>query len=270
MSERTDQRYVFATAAGDERDRLRAQAALWDPLTFGHLAATGVTAGWRCLEVGAGTGTVAAWLLDQVGPDGEVVATDIETRWLEPLSTTNLRVLHHNVHDDPLEETGYDLIHTRLVLEHLPRREQILDKLVAALRPGGWLVIEDYDLRTTLIVDPPNRSWTSTAEAVIDALQRAGCDPLIGVRLLGLLRAAGLSNVTASGHVNVAAVPDLAPAFGFALDQLRPAMLAAGSITAEDADAAAAMLRPSPDPPTAYSPMLVTASGQLTATGDAR
>ena len=35
------------------------------------------------------------------------------------------------------------------MLIHVPTREQALTKLVAALKPGGWLVVEDFD--STLI-----------------------------------------------------------------------------------------------------------------------
>ena len=79
--------------------------------------------------------------MDRVGPSGHVVATDIDTRWLAP--SLNLEVRHHhNVVDDPVDRSGYDVIHARLVLEHLPQRLTVLAKLVAALRPGGWLVVE--------------------------------------------------------------------------------------------------------------------------------
>ena len=59
-------------------------------------------------------------LVDRVGPSGHVVATDIDTRWLAP--SLNLEVRHHNVVDDPVDRSGYDVIHARLVLEHLPQR----------------------------------------------------------------------------------------------------------------------------------------------------
>lgn len=126
---------------------LDAHRELWDAFTFRRLAGVGVGPGWRCLEIGAGTGSVAAWLAERVGPTGMVVATDVETRWLEALATSNLEVRHHNVADDPVDH-GYDLIHLRLVLEHLPGRAGVVAKLAAALRPGGHLVVEDYDVRT--------------------------------------------------------------------------------------------------------------------------
>ena len=45
-----------------------------DPTTVRRLQATGLTSGWRCLEVGAGRGSIAHWMANQVGPSGEVVA----------------------------------------------------------------------------------------------------------------------------------------------------------------------------------------------------
>ena len=43
----------------------------------------GLGPGWRCLEVGAGSGSVARWLAAKVGPEGSVLATDIDTRWVD-------------------------------------------------------------------------------------------------------------------------------------------------------------------------------------------
>ncbi len=162
--------YVFDTMEATERERLEAQAALWDPFTFRQLEQTGISQGWCCLEIGAGTGSVAFWLVDRVGPNGHVVATDIETHWLAP--STNLEVRHHNVVDDPVDRSGYDLVHARLVLEHLPQRRTVLAKLVEGLRPGGWLVVEDYDLRTISVTDPPRGAWSAVASAVVPVLRR--------------------------------------------------------------------------------------------------
>jgi SAM-dependent methyltransferase len=131
---------------------LREHREPWDPFTFRILSSIGVDEGWRCLEIGARTGSVAAWLQQRVGRRGLVVATDIETRRVEPRSRANLVVRHHSVLADRIA-VGYDLIHARLVLDHLPQRDAVARKLAAALRPGGWLVVEDHaigELRTWL------------------------------------------------------------------------------------------------------------------------
>ena len=63
-----------------ERRRLEALSALHDPDTFARLVGLGVAAGWRCLEVGAGSGSVARWLAAR---GASVVATELELRGLD-------------------------------------------------------------------------------------------------------------------------------------------------------------------------------------------
>lgn len=261
-------RYVFDTAADTERRRLEAQTELWDPFTFRVLAATGVTAGWRCLEIGAGTGSVAAWLVDRVGPNGLVVATDVETRWLEPLASPNLVVRHHNVVANPLDEHGYHLIHARLVLEHLAERQVVVAKLADALRPGGWLVVDDYDLRTIPASEPPHRAWRRVGEATIEVLRAAGADPYYGGKLLCVLRTAGLAYVTAEALVQPVLAPALAPMVLPVIEQMRDALLSTGRVTASDIDdVIGALLQDGDSQLSTYTPILVSARGRRQPSG---
>src|SRR3546814_5955885 len=92
-------------------------------------------------------------------------------------------------------------LHARLVLEHLPQREAVVAKLAAALRPGGWLVVQDYDIRTMAVAEPPHDGWQACAHAMPAMMQSAGTDPLCGSQLVGLLRRAGLVDITAEGHL---------------------------------------------------------------------
>jgi SAM-dependent methyltransferase len=254
--------YPFDTADPTERERLRAQSDLWDPFTFRKLAETGVAAGWRCLELGAGTGSVASWLLKRVGPRGQVVATDVETRWLEPMAGMNLEVRHHDLAADPVEVQGFDLIHARLLVEHLPRRRTVLAKLVAALRPGGWLVVEDQDISTMAIADPPRPAWSTINGAVIEAMQATGSDPLYGRQLLGDLRAMELTDVSAEGFLRPVPVPELAVIYRSALRTLRPPILRAGLVDEADVDDALAAFEPVGEPTTTFTPVLVAGSGR--------
>jgi len=72
-----------------ESERLRLLEKLYDPGSRARRRL--VQPGWRCLEIGGGRGSVAAWLAEQVGDSGEVVVTDIDTRYLERLELPNLR-----------------------------------------------------------------------------------------------------------------------------------------------------------------------------------
>ena len=79
-------RYLFANAAAPAAERLVSLETLYDPWTIRHLELTGVGAGWQCLEVGGGGGSIAAWLARRVGPSGRVLVTDIDPRFLAALT----------------------------------------------------------------------------------------------------------------------------------------------------------------------------------------
>lgn len=191
----TSTTYMFDTADEGERDRLLAHALMWDPVTRRRLDGIGVTDGWRCLEVGAGSGTVTRWLADKVGDTGHVVATDIETRWLRSLDASNVQVLPHDVTTDPLGESVYDLICARLVLTHLPDPHATVDKLLRALVPGGWLLVEEYDLTSLPISYPPDATWGKVAAASGEIIRMGGSDPHMGAKLTSILHAAGAAEV---------------------------------------------------------------------------
>src|SRR5665213_873991 len=100
--------YGMDNAWAGERWRLQAMENLWDAGTFRHLAALGVGPGWQCWEVGAGGGTVAAWLCEQVGPTGSLLATDIDPRFVEALALPNLVAKRHDIVQDPLPNEQFD------------------------------------------------------------------------------------------------------------------------------------------------------------------
>ncbi len=140
-----EQLYFARHIARDvEHQRLHNVEAALDPLTRRRLDHVGLEKGWRCLEVGAGHGSIARWLAHEVGHRGRVVATDIDLRLLDHLEGSGVEVRQHDVCTDPLEECGaYDLVHCRLVLMHVSEPEVALERMVGALRPGGWLVVEE-------------------------------------------------------------------------------------------------------------------------------
>jgi protein-L-isoaspartate O-methyltransferase len=115
---------------------------LLDPVTRSRIAGLGDLTGKQVLEVGAGAGSVAVWLADQVGPTGSVLALDLDTTWLP--EHPQLRGLEYDVTQPRLPEGSWDLIHSRLVLNHLGSRREVTHRLVEALNPGGYIVLEDW------------------------------------------------------------------------------------------------------------------------------
>jgi len=128
-----------------EQHRLHLLEQMLDLDTIRTLEHCGIQPSWRCLELGAGAGSIARWLASRC-PHGQVIATDIGTTFLAGLSAPNLRVLRHDVVTDDFPLGSFDLIHARWLLVNLPEREQVLAKAVSWLAPGGWLVTEEMDL----------------------------------------------------------------------------------------------------------------------------
>jgi SAM-dependent methyltransferase len=203
-----EQTYAFDNALAVQRERLDTLEELFDPGTIRQLEARGVAPGWRCLEVGAGGGSIAAWLCDRVGPDGSVVATDLDTRWVAKLSRPNLEVRVHDLLEDDLPEGELDLVHTRLLLAWLRDPRVGIERLIAALRPGGLLLAEEIDFASS-VPDPrmeagPRALFERAASAHNTVLaQRHSFDPFYGRRVGGDLEDAGLTDTGTDGRATM-------------------------------------------------------------------
>lgn len=229
--------YVYDQAWSDERARLAGIESLWDAGTRELLAEHGAQPGAAILEVGAGGGSVVQWLAAQVGPAGRVLATDLDTRFVEPLASDVVEVRRADVVTDDPPEGEFDLVHTRLLLEHLPARDAALDRLVRALRPGGWLVVEDYDW-TTFGFDPAAELESKAAGAILTFMTNAGFDQTFGRRVTNALAARGLADVRGVGRSLVIDAAD--PGFAFfalSYEQLAPGVVQAGLLSETDAAA---------------------------------
>ncbi|MEU1897839.1 AMP-binding protein [Nocardiopsis dassonvillei] len=192
-----DQRYVFDNHSEHAFDQHRFLAAAYDPMTTERLEQTGVGPGWHCLEVGAGGGSVALWLADRVAPGGSVLATDIKPERIP--AAEGLEVVRHDVVRDPLPEAAFDLIHSRLVLLHIPERIAVLDRLVRALKPGGVLQLDEFDITygpALLMPDAESQKlYEEFQEAKTRLMIRAGADPAWGRNAAEAMRSAGLVDI---------------------------------------------------------------------------
>ena len=254
--------YALDSAWHAERDRLNSITQLYDPGTLEACRRIGVGAGWRCLDAGAGTGSVAEALSAIVGPAGTVTALDADTRFLEPLASEQLQVTRADLIADELPDAAYDLVHARLVLEHLTTRDAVLGKLVAATAPGGWLLIEDFDWATALMVDPPSSLHDKVAAAIRDVFTGHGYDSAYGRSLPRRLRAAGLIEVTTRAEaIQVWADGERGvPQWELLARQLAPAMLAQGRVSESELDAFARLWHDGDT--VCFSPVMVSCWGR--------
>ncbi len=160
-----------------------------------------------------------------------MTATDLDVRWLEHDPTPNLDVVRHDIVTDPLPAQAYDLVHARLLLGHLSDPDAALGRLVRTLRPGGRLLVEEFDLRfgAQACPDPEtvaDRRANRVRDAFTGLLRARGADLHFGYRAVRLMAEHGLTDVRAAGGFQMGpAVRRLERAN---VEQTRDAMVAAG------------------------------------------
>jgi 2-polyprenyl-3-methyl-5-hydroxy-6-metoxy-1,4-benzoquinol methylase len=189
-----DAGYLFEGADPDsELGRLRLIESCWDSITTACFERLGVIEGWRCIDIGAGAGSVARWLAHRVGPTGSVVAADIDPKFLTGLAE-NVRVQQLDIREGDLEEGGYDLVHWRSLLWSLPDPLGVVTRSAAAVRPGGILFGQELDLGLLHLDGHPDADHiNSIIQKVLHETRQAKLtDARIGRRLPGLLALAGI------------------------------------------------------------------------------
>jgi SAM-dependent methyltransferase len=239
----SQERYGTSDSEVDiERVRLGMLAAARDPKTFAVLDRVGVSAGMHVLELGAGAGSVSAWLADRVGPEGRVMSTDIDVQFHGDMPD-NVMVRVHDIETDDLPDEHFDVIHARAVLQHVPSREAVIPKLIGALKPGGWLVLEDgqfLGFGEQGLAEP----YRTIHQIIAAGSQEEWRDPNFGLQILDRMRANGLVDLDAIGDVWAMRPHEPSGEWWFlALERAIPHLVAAGMVTEEDGAAALAQVR---------------------------
>jgi SAM-dependent methyltransferase len=198
--------YLLTNAEIETADRFAGLDVVFDHVTRGHLTRLGLAAGARCLEIGAGSGSIARWMADEVGPAGRVLAVDLDPRWCRREGRAQLEVRQLDVVADPLPVGPWDVIHERLVLQHIPERLGILTRLTAALAPGGVILVEDFDTGEVRTIDragPDHQLIVRVAHAFNRLLATRGGVNDFAADALRTLDGQGLEGTGASGYVAI-------------------------------------------------------------------
>jgi ubiquinone/menaquinone biosynthesis C-methylase UbiE len=153
-----------------------------------------------CLEVGCGGGDVALDLARMVGPEGNVIGTDVDSAKIEIAQrearagqVSNVEYRLADITQDSFEEK-FDFVHARFLLTHLPIPGVALAKMREALRPGGVVVLEDIDFRGHFC-HPDSPAFWRYIELYSEIVKRRGGDAYIGPRLPALLSEAQFENI---------------------------------------------------------------------------
>jgi len=192
-----EEHYLLDNQQTQAGERFDALADLFNASTFRHMRTLGLSSGWRVWEVGAGGVSVPGWIAEQTR--SSVLATDIDTSWLDR-EGGGFEVRKHDIGTEPAPDDRFDLVHARLVLVHVPERADALHTMVSALKPGGWILLEEADPGLQPLVCPDeygaeqelaNRLKTAFRSLMADR----GVDLSFGRTLPRLLRSAGLVDV---------------------------------------------------------------------------
>ena len=242
--------YIFKDTDEQERERLAALQDLLDPATRRHLLALGVGRGTRCLEVAAGSGSIARWLAEQVGQETEVLATDMDVRFLDRDLPPNVRVEPHDVLADALPQAAFDVVHARCLLEHLPQRELALQRLARATRPGGWVLAEDAYITPAVIemladfMPPEERPLLRRVLRAVDAtFQSFGADMTFAAKLPQAMARAGLTVIGGEVRAPILSGGQARGLIDLSIRTMRTDILRGGLVSALEVDSFLGLLQ---------------------------
>jgi len=182
--------YLLDNAWAGALDRFALLESIYDPASIKRMNRIGIAEGWKCFVPGAGRASLAHWLSDRVGESGEVFATDIDTRLFPEQTSPNIRWTTHDITKDALEANYFDFAHVRLLLMHLRDPLQALQKIARALKPGGVVLLEEYDLFSASWCGHPEVAlfWEKAAAA----WGKASLQFSLGARLSAMAMECGL------------------------------------------------------------------------------
>jgi SAM-dependent methyltransferase len=196
---------------------------------------------------GAGSGSIARWLLERVGPTGHVVATDLDVSLITPLlaASTRLSVRREDIAEQvpaSPKAGGFDRIHARLVLGHIARPEIALRNILAGLRPGGVALIEDADFLWSDVGELPSypESAAHTCfgvwRATVKYMQSRGYAVHWGRRLAATMRAVGFEQVCGEA-VMLVGNASLQAGMRMTIQRFAPALVERRRLTQAELDA---------------------------------
>jgi SAM-dependent methyltransferase len=192
-----------------ELERLKLQSRVWEPSGRRLLKEIGDGRGARALDVGCGVMGWLRLLSEWVGPDGQVLGTDIDeamlaaaTQFVAEENLGNVVLLNDDLFATKLEPSSFDLVHARFIFTPLGRGPEQMETYVWLLRTGGTVVLEDPDWGSWHF-NPPAKACQKLIMLICEAFERWG-DVKAGRKHLELLRSV---NIEGNVRAEVLALP---------------------------------------------------------------
>ena len=190
-----------------ELERLLLQSRVWEPAgrqLLSQLAPRRFSGG-RVLDVGCGALGWLRILSEWVGPSGRVVGTDIDQNlldaagsFLEAQGISNVDLVIDDLFESKLEVQSFDLVHARFQIAPLGRGRDQVASHRRLLKPGGWLVLEEWDLASWHF-NPPAPATERLIRLMYEIFATLGGEA--GRELPALLREIGIVDPAIDAHV---------------------------------------------------------------------
>jgi predicted O-methyltransferase YrrM len=190
--------YAIAGGLAGKR-RLDVLARVMAPATVSLLDQIGIREGDRCVDVGCGGGNVTRELARRVGDQGSVIGLDLDDALLElaaaELTAAGITNVEFRCHDAAhLEDADYDLAYARLLLSHVSDPAGVAAAMVASIKPGGVVAVEDLDFDGYSCY-PPCAAHDRWVEIYRETIHRRGGNHHLGPALPALLQTSGVQDI---------------------------------------------------------------------------
>ena len=188
-----------------ELERLQLQSRVWEPAGRRLLSEVEPPRGGNALDVGCGALGWLRILSEWAGPSGQVLGSDVDESlldaarsFLEAEGISNVELIVDDLFDSRLEPQSFDLVHARYVIAPLGRGRDQVTAYRRLVKPGGYLVLEEWDLGSWHF-NPPAPAAEQLIRSLSDIFATLGGEA--GRGLPELLREIGIEEPEIDAHV---------------------------------------------------------------------
>jgi SAM-dependent methyltransferase len=259
--------YAIAGGLAGKR-RLDVVSRVMASATIGLLDTIGVREGDRCVDVGCGGGNVTREIARRVGEHGSVTGLDLDQDLLDlanaELAAADITNVEFRCEDaSRVEDAEYDVAYARLLLSHVSDPAGVVEAMVASLKPGGVIAVEDLDF-DGYVCYPPCSAHDRWVEIYRETIHRRGGNPHLGPSLPTLLQASGLQDIGVAVSQPCSLRGEAKLIGPMALEAMRDSIVGEGVASAEEVcDIVAELYKRAADPTTLMgAPRIVQAWGR--------
>jgi ubiquinone/menaquinone biosynthesis C-methylase UbiE len=197
-----------------EHERLIRQGARLAPYSERFFREAGIGAGHRVLDLGSGVGDVAMLAARLVGPSGEVVGVEPDTR---SIARARARVAEAGIRNVTFTQSDvsqiastelFDAVVGRFILMYLADPIAVLRSLSRLVRPGGVFAFQESSWAPIFAISTHLPLWSAATSLMCEIFQRSAANPEIGLSLYRIFQEAGLPAPTMRMEIPLGDDPD--------------------------------------------------------------